>query len=122
MKQACHSNQMRTRLNEELKIKNSCSHVAKLIISESELHRVQSTHRVQDKKVRNYSAPSRQPDQHKYTWAGPQANLHLYWSRRLYGVNGSLSFSGCSDAHGGLEATDLITLQRTVRFKYSGDN
>lgn len=85
--------------------------IAKLIISDSESHWGQSAH--EDSpfywKVRNYSARCLQPDKHEYTWAGPQANLYLYWTGRLYGANGSLSLSGCSDACGGLEGLDLIT-------------
>ena len=61
--------------------------------------------------MRNYSAHCHQGDRPEYTGAGPQANLYLYWTERLYGGNGSLSFSGCSDIHVGLERADL-TLQR----------
>lgn len=64
-------------------------------------------------KVRNYSARCHQLDKHEYTWAGPRVNLYLYWTWRLYGANRSLSFSGCSHIHVGLERTDL-TLQREV--------
>lgn len=52
-----------------------------LVIFDSELHWEQSAHKDSPSqwKVQNYS-----PDKHKYTWAGPQANLHLRWTRRLY--------------------------------------
>lgn len=62
------------------------------MISDSEPHWGQSAHKDNPSSwnVRDYSARRHEPDKHEYTQAGPQANLSLYWTSRLYAAYGSL--------------------------------